>query len=326
MDVASIIAGLVIVLVAGDFLVRGSVAVARSLGVPSLIIGLTVVAFGTSAPELVVSIDAAFKEAPGIAIGNVVGSNVANILLVLGASALFRPLSCATPNMGRNIAFVLTASALVVAFAWDGELGRIDGLMLAILLGVYLTYSYRPQEPEAQGDCDDEADKADDATEQDGSASLASGRSLLAWAFVLLGLAGLVGGAHLLVDGSVGVARAFGVSEAVIGLTIVAIGTSLPELTTSLVAAFRGHNDLAVGNVLGSNMFNLLGILGIAALVHPMGVADSFFGLDFWIMLAAAFLVVPYRLSKRPIGRFSGLAFLIAYGAYLVFLASNGGN
>lgn len=325
-----LIAGLIVLVIAGDILVRGSVAIAQKLGVPTLVIGLTLVAFGTSAPELVVGIDAVLTGAPNLALGNVVGSNIANVLLVVGIPAMILPAATNLPKLGRNIGFMLGASVIVIGLSFTGAVTFWNGVVLTGLLLAFLLYSARPSRPlkpaaaaaehlEAEHTLVD-ADLLSDI-DLESSAQLPSWRAAL---YIIAGLAGLIFGADWLVSGAVTIARSLGVSEAVIGLTLVAVGTSLPELVTGVAAAIHKHNDVALGNVLGSNIFNLLGILGITSLVGDLPVPASFLAVDLWVMLGAALLIVPPYLMKRDIGRLYGFGLVVLYIVYLVYLTFTG--
>jgi len=310
-----VVGGLVLLLVGGDILVRGAVSLSRCVGVPSLLIGLTVVAFGTSSPELVVCVDAALNGAPEIAIGNIVGSNIANILLVLGLPALIIPIACGPSSIWRDTLMMLGVSVAFVLLALTGTILRWHGLIMVTVLFGFLIWCYvsgRRQVRDGDGEL---------GMEIDGIAIRPRG-GLAAVGFILAGLVGLGIGARLLVDGAVGMAQAAGVSEAVVGLTVVALGTSLPELATSLVAAVRRHGDVAIGNVVGSNMFNLLGIMGVTALVRPVPVPPEFLVFDFWVMLAAAILLLPFAASGRSINRVVGGALAAAYCIYVIALFS----
>jgi len=306
--------GLILLLVGGDVLVRGAVSLAQCVGLPPLLIGLTVVAFGTSSPELVVSVNAALAGVPEIAIGNVVGSNIANILLVLGLPATIFPIAFGPGSLRRDTVVMLLASIGFVLLALSGEILRWQGLaMLALLIG-FLVWCYRSARRRGY---------EDEGAVIGGSLDEISGRPRGIWfavAFIALGLVGLVLGAHLLVEGAVAIAAAAGVSKAVIGLTVVALGTSLPELATSLVAAVRRQGDVAIGNVVGSNLFNILGIMGITAIVTPVPVPAEFIGFDFWVMLAATFLLLGFAARGRAIGRVTGGLLSAAYCAYVFAL------
>jgi len=308
-----VVAGLVLLVFAGDYLVRGSVSLAQRAGLSKLVIGLTIVAFGTSAPELVVGVDAVLKDAPTLALGNVVGSNIANALLVVGLPAIIAPMTCAAPRLGRNLLIMLAASVIFVAMAFEGSFGWQQGVILLTLLVLFLLYSaMRRKACPAQAAA--EMEEMEELNQKPDSYPLAS-------LFVVLGLAGLMLGADLLVVGSVEIARDFGVSEAVIGLTLVALGTSLPELVTALMAAIRGHCDVAVGNVIGSNIFNTLGIMGVASMVGDIPVPDSFMRVDVWVMLGASLLLVPFVRMRSHVGKLSGVAMVSLYVGYMVYLA-----
>lgn len=300
--------GLALLFFGGDFLVRGAVALAHRLGVSTLVIAITVVAFGTSLPELIVSLNAALQGAPSIAIGNVVGSNIANVLLVLGLPAIIAPL-VSQRSIGRDTAIMIGASLLFVALAFTGEFGWPHGMLFVVLLAAFLGYSLwiATRDKEAADTYQEELD----SFESDAKSAL-----LLA-GFIVGGLVTLIVGSRMLVTGAVNIATALGVSEAVIGLTLVAFGTSLPELVTSLVAIIRRHGDVAIGNVLGSNLFNILGVMGITALVVPIPVPDQILRFDVWVMLAAAIVLLPFVLHWMRLGRTIGLLFLAAYIGYI---------
>ncbi len=301
--------GLVLLPVAAEFLVRGSVALANRAGISPLVVGLTVVAFGTSAPELVVSVQSALDGSPGIAFGNVIGSNIANILLILGVSALLKPIPCDPRSFLRDGLVMLGSTALFIIFALTGVIGPMQGGVMLALLAAYLFYSYWR---ERRG-----KDTADIHSEEVEELNTFKKTNLwLIVLFVLGGLAGVIYGADLLVTGAVELARGFGVPEEVIGLTMVAVGTSLPELATSVMAALRGHSDVALGNVVGSNIFNLLGVIGATALVAPLTATAQVVNFDIWVMAGVSLVLVPLMLSGSRLGRLEALLFLVAYGAY----------
>jgi len=308
-------AGLVLLVVFGDILVRGAADLSYRLGIPPLIVGLTVVAFGTSAPELVVSVKAALDNLPGIAIGNVIGSNIANILLVLGLPALISATRCDHHALDRNTYIVLATSVLFTVLCFLTPMTFWDGALLFGLLIAFLWLSARrAMRSRANGSL---VPIDDDVPPLPGSMWVSIGA-------LVLGLIGLPLAAHLTVDGAADVASAWGVSDAVIGLTIVAIGTSLPELATTVLAAIRQHGALALGNVLGSNLFNMLAIVGITAMVTPLSIPPEVLRLDIWVMLAATVILVPFVVWQVPIGRIAGTAFLFAYVVYIGFLLSPG--
>lgn len=305
--------GLVLLIAGGDTLVRGATTAARSLGVSPLLIGLTLVGMGTSAPELVTSLTAVLAGSPGIAMGNVVGSNTANVLLILGLAALISPI-VVDRNAFRRDGWMLVLSTVVcVAAVVAGTIDYRWGLAMLAGLIVYLLWAWMGERRHR----DREARKYEHLTEDVPAArgGLWSGLGL-----AIIGIALTVGGARLLVDNAVIVAEQMGVSDTVIGLTVVAVGTSLPELVTSAVAAFRRHSDVALGNIIGSNIYNVLGILGITALVAPIRVPPEIIRLDIWVMVAATALVVLFIRTGMRIVRLEGLALLVAYGCYIAWL------
>lgn len=306
--------GLTWLLLAGDLLVRGSVALARRAGIPPVVVGLTIVAFGTSAPELVISVSSAFKGYPEVAMGNVVGSNVANVLLVLGLPAIFAPTLCDQKGIGWDLILMLAASALFTAFCFRGPLGPVEGIVLLIGITLVLVRAGRQtaRDPEAQAAAAEELERV---------LGLPSRRRMIGL-FLLLGCVGLPLGADLMVGGAVKMAEALGVSMTVIGLSIVALGTSLPELATTVVAAYHRNADVAVGNIIGSNLFNLLAIIGITAIVapEPIPVPASLLRMDLWIMLAAAVALSYLVWFRGSIDRLSGAALFAVYVTYMVVL------
>ncbi|MHB1135319.1 MAG: calcium/sodium antiporter [Coriobacteriia bacterium] len=305
--------GFVLLFGGGEGLVRGAVAVARRFGLSSLLIGLTVVAAGTSAPELLVSLSAALKGNADIAIGNVVGSNIFNVLGVLGISALIAPIIVKPAEVKRDTLIMVVAMIALAAAAQFGVIGWPVGLVLIAAIVGYTVYSYRTELREKPAPSAELHEH--EGEEFEGPSSL-----WLGLLYIALGLGALVIGSQLLVSGATDIARTFGVPEAVIGLTLVAIGTSLPELATSIAAAFRGHSDVAVGNVVGSNIFNALFIIGTTAIVRPIHVAESMARLDVWIMVAVAVVLVPLLIGKGRIGRIAGVALTASYAAYAVML------
>ncbi|WP_111429776.1 calcium/sodium antiporter [Rhodobacteraceae bacterium DSL-40] len=314
MEIVQALAGLVILIFAGDLLVRGAVALSLRLGVPTMVVGLTIVAFGTSLPELLVSIDATLSGAPAIALGNVVGSNITNVLLVLGVPAVMATVPPSGPGTSRNFAIMLAASVLLILLCAFGPLGYFHALVLLSFLAFVLFDMVR----EARRDPSHVAEEVSEHFTPMAGWKIAGA--------LALGLVGLPLGASLLIDGAVGIARALGISEAVIGLTLVAVGTSLPELATTVMAAVRRHADVAMGNVLGSNLFNILAILGITSLFGPLPVGEEFLTRDLWVMLGASLLLAPFILRHRPIGRMAGIAFLVIYAAYYALLFSHAGG
>lgn len=323
-DYVSLVGGLVVLIVAGDVLVRGSVSVAERLGIPTLVIGLTIVAFGTSAPELVISLGAALDGLSGIAIGNVVGSNIANVLVVLGLPALFAATACDENGAVRNSVFMVAVTAIFIGMAFHSPLSRIDGTILLMLLALFLWESVRATRKHrarnvgaaavADGDEDLPFDEVEGVPDNIGLAIL----------FIVLGLIGLPLGAHFTIEGASALARDWGVSDAVIGLTVVALGTSLPELMTSLMAAIRGHAAVALGNVIGSNIFNLVAIMGITSMVVPLQVPPEILRLDLWAMLACALLVLAFAAFKVTIRWPSGIILCALYALYIFVVFQTG--
>jgi cation:H+ antiporter len=296
-----LLGGIIALFFGGEALVRGSVDIARRMAIPPLLIGLTVVGFGTSTPELLVSVDAALRGVPDIALGNVLGSNIANVLLIAGLSAMVWPIRITGDTLRRDATAMILASLILIPLFATGQAGRPAGLVLLAGLIVYLTLAYR------------QAGKA--APEHADAKPAAALLVCIVW--VLGGLVALIVGARFLVDGAVSIARDFGLSEAFIGLTVVAVGTSLPELATSLVAAFRKQSEIAIGNIVGSNIFNILGILGVTALIYPIPVAGRFLYFDLPVVIAAALLMTGFLLMRPAIGRWAGFAMLVGYAAYI---------
>lgn len=305
------IAGLFLLLAGGEGLVRGAVGLARRMGISPFIVGLTIVGFGTSAPELVVSVDAALAGAPGIAVGNVIGSNLANMMLIIGAAALLCPLTVHPDALRRDSFVMVGATVLFVVFAYDGTLTRLIGAGLICALFVYLAFSLwsdsRQNSPSATLHRE-EAEEVSVVWPQQLWALIAS---------VVLGLAALVVGSRFAVIGATAIAREAGISEEVIGLTLVAVGTSLPELATAIMAAKRGHADVCIGNVIGSNIFNLLGIAGAAALVTPLSFNMNVIQTDLWSLFAVTGIFVAFMMTGRRILRWEGFILLILYTIYI---------
>ena len=308
--------GLTWLLLAGDLLVRGSVALARRAGIPPVVVGLTIVAFGTSAPELVISVSSALRGYPEVAMGNVVGSNIANVLLVLGLPALFAPTLCNQKNIGWDLILMLVASALFTAFCFRGPLGPVQGVVLLIGITAVLVRAGRQtsRDPAAQAAAAEELERV---------LGLPARRRMIVL-FLVLGCVGLPVGADLMVGGAIQIAESLGVSTTVISLSIVALGTSLPELATTVVAAYHRNSDVAVGNIIGSNLFNLLAIIGITAIVapQPIPIPASLLHFDLWVMLAAALALSYLVWFQNSISRLSGAVLFAGYVAYLVLLFS----
>ncbi len=302
-----VLGGFVLLGGGGEGLVSGAVSLADRLKVPPLIIGLTVIAFGTSAPELTVSIQAAFQGQPDIAVGNIIGSNISNMLLVLGISALIQPIIVKGKELNRDGIFMLLVTFGFCFVAIYGDITRLVAVGMVGVIGLYTVYLYRLGSDE-------------DATQEVSENPLASASVFVCLVILALGTIAVVWGADLLVKGAVLLATEFGVSEGVIGLTVVAIGTSLPELAISILAALRGHAALAVGNIVGSNIYNILLILGVTGLVHPIAIAPDFLLMDIWMLLGVSGLTVFLLSCQQGISRFFGGLFLATYIIYIIFL------
>jgi cation:H+ antiporter len=302
--------GLALLTVGGESLIRGALAAARRLRISPLLAGLVIVGFGTSAPELVVSLDAVLSHRPAIAMGNVVGSNISNIMLILGLCAIITPLTVEPKSLRRDGYSGIAACLLFIALAGTTELGRTDGLILLAALCLYLIFAYRT---ERRPDSPSAAVHIAEAEEISGLPISLS----MVYIYLLGGMAILIVGARILLTGAVGIAENFGVPDAVIGLTLVAVGTSLPELSVSILAALRKHADVAVGNILGSNIFNLLAILGVSALVKPLPVSERIMQFDEWVMLGAAAALMVLLYSGMRLQRWEGALLLSAYIAYI---------
>jgi cation:H+ antiporter len=310
LDLVFVVTGIGLLTAGGEALIRGALGAANRLGISPLLSGLVIVGFGTSMPELVVSLDAAVHQLPDLAVGNVVGSNIANILLVLGLCALLSPMAVKPLALSRDAVVMVAATFLFLWIARDGLLGRAAGVLLLGGLLAYLVWAYRSEVIHGAPGGEVHAAEA-------GEIAVLPRSTLLTVAAIVIGLALLIGGSRVLVTGAVGIAEQWGVSQAVIGLTLVAVGTSLPELTVSVMAALRRHADVAIGNLLGSNIFNLLGILGVAALTQPLVVNARILQFDQWAMLGAAVLLTGFLRTGRRLGRVEGAVLLGGYVAYL---------
>jgi cation:H+ antiporter len=296
-----VLIGLVGLFLGGEGLVRGSVSIARRMAISPFVIGLTIVGFGTSTPELLVSLQAALREVPDLAIGNILGSNMANILLIGGITALLWPIAIKGGTLRRDAAVGLGAVVILLPIFWTGQISRLSGIFLFAGLVGYLVWTFLQPGEEFDDD-------------------LTSTPPMPVWLsviWVIGGLAVLMLGAKFLVDGSVTIARHFGASEAFIGLTVVAVGTSLPELATSVIAALRRQSDIAIGNILGSGIFNVLGILGLTAIVHPIPVASRFLTFDLPVLVAVTFGFAVVLLNRPQIGRVLGSAMVLVYLGYI---------
>lgn len=312
--------GLIILILGAELLVRGASRLAVGFGISPLVVGLTVVAFGTSSPELAVSIGAAVSGQADIALGNVVGSNIANVLLILGISAVITPLVVTQKLVRWDVPLMIGVSLLPLLFGWDGKIGRLEGLLMVAGIIIYTALAIRQSRHESREVQDEYAAGFGEC--------VAPGLrcALINSGLVIVGLALLVLGARWLVDGAVSIARLMGLSELIIGLTVIAVGTSLPEVATSVIASIRGERDIAVGNVVGSNLFNILSVLGLAAAVAPGGVTVSAAALRFDLpfMIAVAIACLPIFFTGYRIARWEGALFLAYYAAYTLYLILSG--
>ncbi|KAA9007162.1 calcium/sodium antiporter [Histidinibacterium aquaticum] len=313
MDIVYLCLGLLGLVAGGELLVRGSVGIAQRLGIPPLVIGLTLVGFGTSTPELVTSLQAAFAGSPGIAVGNIVGSNIGNILLILGLAALMRPIVVAPAAFRRDGTVLVAATLICLGLVVLGDIGRGLGGGIFVLLLAYLTFTLWQERSGGTAAGEVYASEAEVVAPP----AQSMGRLILT---AVGGLAITIIGARFLVTGAISVAGALGISETVIGLTVVAVGTSMPELVTSIIAVRKGEGDVAFGNIVGSNIFNILGILGLTALAHPLAVPVEIIRFDIWVMLAATAALVVFAMTGWRIGRREGGILFLAYGAYVASL------
>lgn len=305
-----LIGGLVILLIAAEAMVRGAVILADKMGVSPMVIGMTVVAFGTSAPELVVSLQASFQGSPGLAIGNIVGSNIANVWLILGAACLVMPILKKPNAMPRDIILLAGGTVIFAVMCLFGEVNRISGIVLLVIFAGFIFASYfRGQ---------DDPDVLEEHAEELAELEKGIPKNVpVAFALTIGGIIGLALGADLLVDGGSAIARSYGVSEEVIGLTLLAFGTSLPELAASVVAAYRGHPDVAIGNVIGSNVFNMMLVGGLVAVVTGLQVPDQVVNFDIWVMLIATAMLMPILLGWVKINRGVAAIFFVLYVGYI---------
>ncbi|MCH8170722.1 MAG: calcium/sodium antiporter [Bacteroidetes bacterium] len=306
-----IIIGSISLFIGAEGLVRGASSLAIRLGISPLVVGLTVVAFATSSPELVVSIKAAIEGNPGIVVGNVVGSNICNIALILGVAAIISPLSVKTQVIKREIPIMIIVSVILLLILSDDVITRLEGVLLVIGIIVYIILGYKYSIKKK--------DNKEVIKEFEEIIPKSPYKVLTSLVLIVVGLVLLVFGSNLFVDGAVAIAENFGVSQAVIGLTIVALGTSLPELTTSVVASFKNENDIAIGNAVGSNVFNILSILGISSLIRPI-VNTGITMVDLSIMMFFAILILPLSKTKFTLRRWEGALLFCGYIAYIIYL------
>jgi len=318
MNALLFIAGLASLVIGASLLVRGASKLALSFGISPLVVGLTIVAFGTSAPEVAVSVGAVLDGRTDIAVGNVVGSNIFNVLFILGMSALIVPLLVNVQLIRQEVPIMIGASVLLLVLGLDGRIGFWDGALLFGLVLVYTVFLVLQSRRETRAASDEYAEGFGADAERGWDASLPAQIALIA-----VGLIALVLGSEWLVTASVSFAKALGVSDLVIGLTIVAAGTSMPEVATSITAAIKGERDIAVGNVVGSNTFNILGCLGLSGLVSGdlgLAMAPALMAFDIWVMLAVALACLPVFVTGREIARWEGAVFLLFYVAYVAYL------
>ncbi len=301
-----LLGGLAILSVGAEFLVRGSAALALRLGLTPLVVGLTVVGFGTSSPEMVVSIKGALAGQGDLAVGNVVGSNIFNVAVILGLTVLVKPIKIGLQLIRLDTPIMIGSLLLMLALIWDGTISRPEAFLLFALLIAYLYFTVRAARNETkqiQDEYANELPKADTPVWLDA-------------VFIVLGLAGLIFGGQMFINGSVSLARAWGISDAIIGLTVVAAGTSMPELATSIIAALRKNPDIAIGNVIGSNIFNVLGILGVSGMLAPIH-APGISHVDLWLMTGISMLLIPLMMTGFTLRRWEGGVLLAIYGGYL---------
>ncbi|HBS31410.1 MAG TPA: sodium:calcium antiporter [Parvularcula sp.] len=314
-DWYAIAGGLFLLAIGAEILIRGATALARQFGVSELLIGLTLVGFGTSTPELVSSVQAALAGSPGVAVGNVVGSNIANILFILGLSAAISPFTIDQRAFRRDGFVCLAATLAVVGVSMTGEFGRTAGFAFLAAIAAYIAFAFLSERRDPQSPLTGQ--HLEEAAKVQGPKAI-----WLDIVMALSGLALLVFGARFLVTGAINIAASLGVSETIIGLTVVAIGTSLPELVTSIMAAVRGKSALALGNVVGSNIYNLLGILGVTAAIKPVAVPKEIAAFDIWVMLGATLLMMLFAMSKSRISRAEGVLLAVCYALYVGWLVA----
>ncbi len=318
MALLSISVGILLLWFGGTYFVRGSVAIAHRLHVSELMIGLTLVGFGTSLPELVTSMGAALSDSPGLAVGNVVGSNIANILLILGLVAFVRPFACNMASFYRDALALSAATLIGVIVILNGSIGIAHGIAMLVALTAYIAFAYVTEQktPHTDGNAASiETSPAFSSSPAAPSSSTAP-RILLIGTWVVVGLAAVIAGAWLLIEGAIELATFWGVSKTFIGLTVVAVGTSVPELMITLIAALRGQSDIALGNVIGSNIFNLLGILGLTSVVTTISVPADLKAFDLAAMALAAAALIAVAGLRKHFGRVSGAVFVALYLAY----------
>lgn len=311
LDFLRLFGGFVYLLMGGDLLVRGALGLARESKIPPTVVGLTVVAMGTSAPELMVSAFSALSGYPGIAVGNVVGSNIANVLLVIGVPVLIHPIVCDQAGLGKQTGLMISVSVLFILLCVFQPITFWAGVMLVLILMGFLISATRGASL---------MPGLDDAEEELERVLGLPSHPVTIVLFIVLGVIALPLGADLIVEGGIGLAASWGIKESIIGLSLIALGTSLPELSTTVIAALHKNSDVAIGNVIGSNLFNILAILGITAMLTDIPVEPEFLRFDLWVMLAASVVLWMFVLLKARIGRMAGALFLGSYGTYLYLI------
>lgn len=319
LNIVFIIVGMAIVLWGADRLTEGAVAVAEKMHIPQFVIGLTIVAMGTSMPELCVSLVSALKGTPDLAVGNVVGSNIFNTLAIVGITAMVAPMAILKLTVRKDIPFAFVAAVVLMMMCFDGKISRLDAAILCLLFLIFMMMTLRGAQ-EAQGDVKEEIEKVGEEVEKTNATKTIS--SIMSAVWIVVGLACLVGGSNLFVEGATKVATSLGVSEAVIGLTIVACGTSLPELATSVVAARKGNSGIAIGNVLGSNVFNILFILGLTGIISPMQLTGITMN-DLSVMVISMIMIWFFSFTKYIIERWEGAILSLVFFGYMSYLVIN---
>ena len=311
MDFIELISGLIILLIGGEFIVKGAVLVANKFHISPMVIGLTIVSFGTSAPELLVSIKAATEGNPDIAVGNVVGSNIANLALVLGITVLFIPIVIDRSKIMINWVFMMLATIVFYLFSINGWVEEWEGVVLFLALIVFIFFLIR---------------FSDNKSPKDSEHTLTNNtnqKPIVIILYLLLGIFGLYFGAEFLVEGAVSIAHKLGMSEAVIGVTIVALGTSAPELTASIVAAYRKESGISIGNLIGSNIFNIMAVIGITGMVNPVSISSKIMSFDMYWLLGISLMILPLIIIGSRIGRLKGLLLLIIYISYIALVLNH---
>src|SRR6056297_604976 len=312
MNIIYLVSGILLLTVGGEILIRGALSASNRMGISPLLIGLVVVGFGTSSPELAVSVEAALSSSPDISVGNVVGSNIGNVLLILDICVILSPIAVKPSALTRDGAVVVGSTLVFMIMIGGGVLGRAEAVILIILLAVYLYWAYRSEKNAPDSPAAEVHTAEAEEIEKKPAGITGIVISLVG------GLILLIGGSNVLLKGWTGIAEAFNISEAIIGLTLVAVGTSLPELSISVLAAFRKHNDVAIGNILGSNIFNILGILGVSALIQPLTVNPRILLFDQWVLIGLSLLILLFLYTGRRLTRPEGGILLLGYIAYII--------